>query len=48
MLNDRIRLALEAAGIIKPAAPGAVGKKRGTKTRLKARPTIVNGKWKEA
>ena len=44
MLNDRLRLALEAAGILKPAAPGGA---RGTKTRLKARPTIVNGKWKD-
>ena len=82
MLNDRLRLALEAAGILKPAAPGGAtpeeedaqqrrranrhhvinsfgphragaGRRyrralaRGTKTRLKARPTIVNGKWKD-
>ena len=45
MLNDRLRLALEAAGILKPAAPG--GARGTTKTRLKARPTIVNGKWKD-
>ena len=42
MLNDRLRLALEAAGILKPAAPG--GARGTTKTRRKARP---NGKWKD-